>query len=293
MKTESTNKIIFKKYKKLYINKDKIIEKQESELKNKDKIIDKLINEIKFLKKPKGYKCSVNGKIYENIIYNIVKKCSINGKQFNTQTKEELAGSSNKIDIECNFRGNKNIGIEVKKSKTPDWMQCSIKFDQQKNSWKVSKGKISQNCLLIFTDLINNINIYNGDVPPFMEKNITHDEWLSIKMKTTKWDDNYIDISSNTISKLYKSKGCTYIQISDGYGLYHLGEDICNFGVPLFNIEQQLRIRTKIHSRKTAKGFCSLSVTASCKPKNIKDLIPSKYSLDDKNRLPPILLWYN
>ena len=102
----------------------------------------------------------------------------------------------------------------------------------------------------------------------------------------------YIDIPSNTIKKLYFAKGCKYIQISDGYGLYHLGKDICGFDVPLFETEQQLRIRTKIHETKNKKGFCKLSVTIACQPKNIKELTPSKYSLDNKDKL-PINLIYN
>jgi hypothetical protein len=95
----------------------------------------------------------------------------------------------------------------------------------------------------------------------------------------------YIDIPNDTISKLYKAKGCHYIQISD-YGLYHLGEDICDFGVPEFIVDQQIRIRIKVHSRKNTKGFCHLSVTAACQPKQIKQLTRSKYSLDHVNTLP-------
>ena len=41
---------------------------------------------------------------------------------------------------------------------------------------------------------------------------------------------------------------------------------------PEFTCEQELRIRTKIHSTKNSKGFCSLSVTAACKPKNINNI---------------------
>jgi hypothetical protein len=91
---------------------------------------------------------------------------------------------------------------------------------------------------------------------------------------------------------LYKAKGCSYVQISDGYGLYHLGNDVCNFDVPLFNIEQRLRIRTKIHTRKDKKGFCKLSITIACQPKDIKTIPQSKYSLDDKDKL-PLCLTYN
>lgn len=124
-----------------------------------------------------------------------------------------------------------------------------------------------------------------------MEKSITYESWVKLKTETKKWDDVYIDIPSDCISKLYQAKGCNYIQISNGYGLYHLGNDICDFDVPIFNIEQQLRIRTKIHTRKNKKGFCNLSVTIACQPKYITKLNNSKYTLDDENKLPVSLIY--
>lgn len=169
-------------------------------------------------------------------------------------------------------------------------MQCCIKYNNKQKKWEATdKGKIPIKCRELFNKLINNINLYDGEVPPFMEKLITHEEWIKIKKETTKWDDKYITIPSDSISRLYQEKGCNYIQISDGYGLYHLGKDICNFDVPLFNIEQQIRIRTKIHTKQNKKGFCSLSVTVACQPKNIKKLIKSNYSLDNKDKLLSIL----
>ena len=244
----------------------------------------------KKIKLLKGSQCSVSGNNYEKTIHNMCKKCYINHKPFNTQKDEELAGSSSKNDIECNFIEEKNIGIEIKKSNSPDWMQCCI--INKNNKWKATeKGKIPIKCREIFNELINNIHLYDGENPPFMKKSITYEEWINIKKETNKWNDKYISIPSDSISKLYKEKGCNYIQISNGYGLYHLGNDICNFGVPFFNIEQQIRIRTKIHTRKNKKGFCNLSVTAACQPKDIKKLIPSKYSLDNKDKLPKLLIY--
>lgn len=251
-----------------------------------------ILKELNILIKSRGSQCSVSGKNYEKKIYNIVKNCTINGIPFNTQKEEELAGSSSKNDIECNFIVENDIGIEVKKYTTPDWMQCSIKYDKNTNSWQpTKKSKNPPECSVIFMELINNLNIYTDDIPPFMKESITHEEWVKSKAESCKWNDIYIDIPSDTIAKLYQSKGCKYIQISNGYGLYHLGNDICGFGVPLFNIEQQLRIRTKIHKRSTKKGFCSISVTIACQPKNIRTLTPSNYTLDNKDNIPPILLY--
>jgi hypothetical protein len=236
---------------------------------------------------PKGSRCSKEGNNYEKIIYNTIKNKKLNGNMFNTQSEKELGGSSSKNDIECNFEKHRDVGIEIKKFNTPDWMQCTIKYDKDVKKWIPSKkGKIPKECSDLFEKIINNINLYNGEIPPFVEKNITHQEWLQIKGTTDKWKDVYADIPNNIIKELYKKKGCFYIQISNGYGLYHLGEDICKFGVPEFITEQQIRIRTKIHSRKNKKGFCSISVTAASQPKNIKNLIPSNYSLDCEEKLP-------
>jgi hypothetical protein len=63
----------------------------------------------------RGYNCSVNGKKYEFDVYNIVKKCKLNGKFFNTQIEGELGGCCSKNDIECNMDSLKDIPIEIKK----------------------------------------------------------------------------------------------------------------------------------------------------------------------------------
>ena len=233
----------------------------------------------------KGKMCSVEGNKYEKNVYNIVKKCRINNELFNTQEEKDLAGSSSKNDIICNFQGN-HVGTEIKKCNSPDWMQCSIK--KENNVWIPKEGKNSEECKMIFYNLIKNHNLYNGTVPPFFERNITHKEWIQIKKESNLWNDLYFDIPSDTIQKLYSAKGCHYIQISN-YGLYHLGNDICNFGVPYFNTEQQLRIRTKVHQSANKEGFCKLSVMMAAKPVNLTNLKTSPYSLDNINKLPPSL----
>jgi hypothetical protein len=240
----------------------------------------------------KGSLCSVNGNNYEKIIYNIVKNCYINNKLFNSQKENTLGGSSSKNDIECDFNNIKDIGIEIKKYNTPDWMQCSIKYDTKNNKWITStRSKIPIKARDIFNKLITNVNIFNGKIPPFIHNQLTYEEWIKLKSKTNLWNDFYFDIPNDTIRKLYTEKGCQYIQISDGYGLYHLGNDICKFNVPIFNIEQCIRIRIKVHTKKNKKGFCVLSVMMACQPKNIKSLNKSCYSLDNLNKLPPKLIY--
>ena len=96
---------------------------------------------------------------------------------------------------------------------------------------------------------MSNVNLFENKIPPFIGKKLTHDEWKQIKKSTNVWNDVYINTSESIISNLYNAKGCDYIQISDGYGLYYLGNDICGFDVPKFKIIQQIRIRIKIHSK--------------------------------------------
>jgi hypothetical protein len=240
----------------------------------------------------KGAGCSVSGKKYELEVYNVVKKCKLNNNDFNTQKEDELGGCNSKNDIEC-VMGSINIPIEIKKIKTPDWMQCSLKYDCISEKWiGSSKNKIPEKSKKIFEDLISTITLFNGKIPPFMLRDITHEEWLQIKKESNAFNDIYLDCPNDTIKKLYSEKGCFYIQISDK-GLYHLGNDICEFNVPEFICEQQLRVRTKIHTTKNSKGFCKLSVTISCQPKNIKHLPKSNYSLDDSSKLPDNLLYIN
>jgi hypothetical protein len=222
----------------------------------------------------------------------VLKKCFINGRPFNTQTENQLGGSSPKNDIVCNFNSINDIGIEAKKCNTPDWMQCKIDYDESISQWIPSKkSKNPEKTRHIFNSLLHNVNFFGGKIPVFCEKKITHIDWQKIKNECDTWNDYYTNIPNDTIRRLYHEKGCQYIQISDGFGLYHLGEDICKFGVPIFEPEQQLRARTKVHARENSEGYCDLSVTVACQPKNINFLPRSPYSLDDKNQLPPNLIF--
>ena len=84
-------------------------------------------------------------------VHDVIKHCAINKKPFNTQKEDELAGSSSKNDIECNFITENDIGIEVKKYNTPDWMQCSIKYNKKNKCWEATKkGKNPNECRRMF-----------------------------------------------------------------------------------------------------------------------------------------------
>ena len=54
-------------------------------------------------------------------------------------------------------------------------------------------------------------HLFNGKIPPFVNTDITHEAWITMKNETTDLNDVYID----TIKKLYREKGCYHIQISE------------------------------------------------------------------------------
>jgi hypothetical protein len=241
--------------------------------------------------KKKGSGCSASGNAYEQRVHAITTQCVYNsesehaGKRFNTQEALELAGSSSRNDVECNCQGEKDVGLELK-TKTVDCMQCVLKWDRELGRWVGSpNNKIPELSKEIFIEAVSKMTLFNGNVPPFMLRDMEYDEWLKIKRETTDFNDVYVDCPSDTIKRLYSAKGCSYMQILNK-GLYHLGNDVCGFQVPEFLCEQQFRIRIKVHSRKNNKGVCKLSVTMSCQPKNIKDLAKSEFSLDDPKTLP-------
>jgi len=120
----------------------------------------------------KGANCSKEGKKYELKIYNILRNCTCNNIIFNTQLPSQLGGCSSNNDLVCNYYNkdnNKNykIGIEVKKLSTPDWMQCSLIYDNILNKWITnSKNKIPMNAKNIFEELLQKIQRNPGGLVP-------------------------------------------------------------------------------------------------------------------------------
>jgi hypothetical protein len=232
--------------------------------------------------------CSINGKAYENKIWeNCVKLKTKYNENFCKIEKNQLGGCSNRHDIVC-YYNKKNINIEIKKFNSPDWTQMTLY--PIKGKWKAKyNSRIPNLSKKLLENLINNNKKVFNKIPKFYNQKITHIQWNKIKQKNSNFNDIYIDCPSDIISKLYKYKGCHYIQISK-YGLYHLGNDICNFNVPLFECQTRLRIRVKIHCRqiKVGKNMGKLraSVVVSARPKCLYRVKKSDYSLDDLDRIP-------
>jgi hypothetical protein len=236
-----------------------------------------------------------SGKKYELLIWNITSQCVYvhDEKQypFNIQSEKELGGSSANHDLLCSYFGNNNnVEIEIKRHKTPDWMQCSLYYDKDSKKWRPKKehNKIPNAAIDMYEDILDKYQsdntIFKTDLD--LTKKRTMETWREEKKD---FKDVYFQVPNDFISKLYSSKGCKYIQISD-FGLYHLQDDVCNFGTKLFDTPSMVRIRVKYH--KTNKdGSVQLSVMISACPIKISLLKKSNISFDNNKKLPEQLIF--
>ena len=253
-----------------------------------------------------GAKCSENGNKYEKLIWNNLKNTTINNEKFNTQTELELGGSTSHNDIICNFNSKiKNISIEIKNTICAEFIQMDVHKEGDK--WVGPRITRKSHPLSVINRYLIEINsqkdLYYGNLPPLNKTRKEFDEWqewLKKKKKEVKEDNDDNEDNDNTkdtkdyfwksrdpnfIKNNYKDKGCSYIQINK-YGLYHLGEDICNFDVPEFKPDDiTLRLRCK---RRGSKGCVPSSITMSA---YISGLVKSKYSLDMIDNLPENLIY--
>ena len=233
-----------------------------------------------------GAGCSVSGHNYEKKIAAVCRQIRSphSAIPLNTQREESLGGSTAGIDIVLNWKSEGDIGVEAKRP-TPDWMQMCLERKDDRWIGKAEHSKIPSACREQLNELLMHTTLFQGKLPPFMEKTMTHAEWVAIKTADPDLKDHYIhNIPNTTIAELYRKKGCSYLQV-DGKGLYHTGEDTCDFQVPLFECPQQLRIRIKIHKTNPFHA----SVTVAAQPVNLAALAPSPFSLDSLERLPASL----
>lgn len=234
----------------------------------------------------KGSGCSASGTAYERQIAAVCRlaKSPHHSQPLCTQTDDDLAGSGAGIDIKLNWWSSCDIGVEAKRP-TPDWMQMKLVASASGSYVGVVGGKIPEASRLIFNQVLSTLTLFGGKTPPFLLGDITYSDWTALKASSSDFKDVYIPCASATIAALYRAKGCQYIQVA-GKGLYHTGEDVCGFGVPLFVCDQQVRVRIKVHGRCNARGFASLSITAAAQPVSLASLVASPYSLDSAAALP-------
>jgi hypothetical protein len=177
-------------------------------------------------------KAAKRGKKYEIVIHDILVSLGENVL--------ETAGSSNRPDVTI-VRGESKISFEAKSGSATEAGQVSVPLV---NGHLEFKNEI----------------IWDGKVPSFLTGDKTKDTWLKEK---TNFEPKYIIIEDRSvISKYYKNKGSSYIQV-EHKGLYHTGEDPLGLGVPLFEADTKWRVRCKQHTGSSVPGSVMASFVFS------------------------------
>jgi hypothetical protein len=147
------------------------------------------------------------------------------------------AGAEESIDITFHFRGD-SYGLEAKTLNASEGGQR--KFYLKEGVLELPNDDRTR----IHRALLPpDFKLWEGRVPSFVKGDRTQETW---NKEAASFRDVYVNADNTAVAKFYKEKGTHYIQI-EGKGLYHTGEDPCNFGVPLFSCSTRLRIRCKRH----------------------------------------------
>jgi len=189
------------------------------------------------MEKSRGKNCFKNGKQYQHLVALLMSKIRIDDTCYPV---EEVSGSKSGSDILMDIPPYGKIGIEVKNKGAFEGGSIKMVYSQPLEKLVFPEETIHHHCL-------GDIQVYDG-------KNLP---WYEGKRTTTDYKNNSVvfdkevkmPILATTMSDYYKKNGVHYIQI-EKYGFYHTGNDILQLGVPFFECEQYLRIRTSKHKAK-------------------------------------------
>lgn len=180
--------------------------------------------------------CLNAGRQYELKIVDVLSRLRYNNQRLNVQALTAAASHDN--DVVFAIR-EKYYGIECKNRGA---------FEGGGRVLKVVNGSLCVEDSGLIKTLYGEHVAFNGMIPAFLGGDRSKETWLTQKYL---FQDEYIHVAPTAISEYYRAKGSSYIQV-EGKGLYHTGHDVLEFGVPLFQGDTRLRIRTTKHiDRKT------------------------------------------
>jgi hypothetical protein len=192
---------------------------------------------IDLVAKLQNIKAGVRGTAYENIILKELKKLKLNGvKVINTKAQGFDATGSGDINIQLN---NDILNIEVKLNKLAQMGSFSMEFDSKNNTFNSSQKidgleelyKKLQDKLSSFEAYANAAENLGIDTSKWPYK-ITKEQHAILKKKGLQKNLTVsVDIDQKVIEQLYNNKGVNYINIGKN-GLFSLGKDVLNLGVP-------------------------------------------------------------
>jgi hypothetical protein len=208
--------------------------------------------------------CLHNGMAYEAQISACLKRLNYKNQPI---IVGETAGSKGVCDIPIQI-GNIKTGIEAK--------NLGAFEGGCKKLYPAACGmQIQEEC--IHKSIIGNRQLYGGAILPWNAGKRSAEDWAAAEHIFK--PDIYIDAPRQSIAEYYELKGANYIQV-EGFGLYHTGNDVLVLGVPKFECDVKLRIRSTKH----IKNKIPTDITAGLQF-NRKTLTKSVYCLDTK--LPP------
>jgi hypothetical protein len=210
--------------------------------------------------------CLYNGMAYEAQISNRLKLLWCKQQPIHVG---QTAGSRGTCDIPIQI-GNIKSGIEAKNLGA--FEGGSKKLKPTPAGMQILEDSIHK-------AIIGNRLLYSGAILPWNENRRSAEDWAAVEHIFK--PDIYIEAPRQSIADYYKLKGADYIQV-EGFGLYHTGTDVFEFGVPKFECNATLRIRSTKH----IKNGIPTDITAGLQFDR-KSLVKSPYCLDTK--LPPVL----
>jgi hypothetical protein len=293
--------------KKIYDNSRKVA-RDEQHLASQEflSLPEKIQNFIKNLAKNEVLK----GKTFGGLIYEKLTTKDINDyskeAEYKVQAIEdgEAGYDSTKPDIQVIVKDNKGntktILIEAKQSAAARFGQISLGFENGKVILKRGGKKLDPSEIPGGYDLIaaaEKGQKYIENILAFLSKKekqefTTFPLGKSISPKTVaelkqkRYYKSLQKLAKETSGGLqrvidhYNAKGVYYIQIG-GKGLYFLGQDVDNIGVPAFNADFVIGLRLK-DSTPRSTGRTTLSLVSEPRIKNTRSLKASTINLNNK-----------
>jgi hypothetical protein len=203
---------------------------------------------IDLVAKLQNIKAGVRGTAYENIILKELKKLKLNGvKVINTKAQGFDSTGSGDINIQL---GKDILNIEVKLNKLAQMGSFSMEFDPKNGSFSPSqkidgleelskklKSKLSS--FEAYSKAAEDLGVETSKWP----YKITKEQHAILKTKGFQKNlTASVDIDQKVIEQLYNNKDVHYINIGKN-GLFSLGQDILNLGVPQLSSKVKLTAR--------------------------------------------------
>jgi hypothetical protein len=168
-------------------------------------------------------------------------------KEKQVQLSKEVAGSSADVDLEFLYKG-KKYSLELKENvKKPDWGQVGVNYNSNKWEWS-SAAKNKKEIIKVYNKLehegsVGVLNFLNSKFIP--NKGRVEKIGEKERNEDVKLLEKFLPVESDTIKKFYAKTD--YLQVGDGYGLYHFNSDVAGIGTDEITAEFDLRLRLKAH----------------------------------------------